>query len=140
MADIFSSIRRSEIMSSIKGKNTKPELRVRKVLHRLGFRFRLHDKRLPGTPDIVLKKYKTVIFVNGCFWHGHTECRRGVSMPKSRTEFWQNKISNNRERDVKKIEELKKIGWKVISVFECELKSRNIENTINTIHHSLIKT
>jgi len=131
--DIFSVAKRSELMRSIKGKNTQPEILIRRLLHRSGFRFRLHDKKLPGTPDIVLKKYKTVILINGCFWHGHTSCKRGVSLPKTRTDFWKAKIEKNRERDKSNIEKLQQLGWKVLTVYECELKTKNLTKTIETL-------
>jgi len=102
-------------MSQIKGKNTKPELLVRKFLFSKGYRYRLHDKKLPGKPDIILPKYKTVIFVHGCFWHGHKECKYFV-VPKTRNEWWLNKINGNVSNDLKKSSDLKKEGWKVITV------------------------
>lgn len=138
MADIFSPERRKMIMSNIKGKNTKPELLLRRGLHSLGLRFRLHDKSLPGTPDIVLKKFKTAIFVNGCFWHGHDTCKRGILLPKTRTDFWSNKIENNKARDKRNIEQLKTIGWNVIVVFECELKAKNLQNTLKSLQSTLM--
>ena len=119
-------------MSCIKGKNTKPEEIVRKYLFSQGFRYRKNDKRLPGTPDIVLPKYKTVIFVNGCFWHGHQGCRYFV-VPKTNTEFWMNKIDTNRIRDQKKMSELETMGWKVIVIWECELKPGKQDDTLGKI-------
>ena len=119
--DVHDKETRSYNMSCIKGKNTKPEELVRKFLFANGFRYRKNDKRLPGSPDIVLPKYKTVIFVNGCFWHGHEGCKYFV-WPKSNKEFWENKIKANIERDNKKINQLVERGWKVITVWECELK------------------
>ena len=119
-------------MSCIKGKNTKPEEIVRKYLFSQGFRYRKNDKRLPGTPDIVLPKYKTVIFVNGCFWHGHQGCRYFV-VPKTNTEFWMNKIDTNRIRDQKKMSELETMGWKVIVIWECELKPGKQDDTLEKI-------
>lgn len=119
-------------MSCIKGKNTNPEEIVRKYLFSQGFRYRKNDKRLPGTPDIVLPKYKTVVFVNGCFWHGHEGCRYYV-VPKTRTDFWLNKINNNIERDRRKNVELEKLGWKVITVWECELKSKRINESLYSL-------
>lgn len=123
-------------MSCIKGKNTKPEEIVRKYLFSQGFRYRKNDKRLPGTPDIVLPKYKTVIFVNGCFWHGHQGCRYFV-VPKTNTEFWMNKIDTNRIRDQKKISELEAMGWKVIVIWECELKTGKREDTLSSLVNQL---
>ena len=119
-------------MSCIKGKNTKPEEIVRKYLFSQGFRYRKNDKRLPGTPDIVLPKYRTVIFVNGCFWHGHQGCRYFV-VPKTNTEFWMNKIDANRARDQKKISELEAMGWRVIVIWECELKQGKQDDTLRRI-------
>ena len=119
-------------MSCIKGKNTKPEEIVRKYLFSQGFRYRKNDKRLPGTPDIVLPKHKTVIFVNGCFWHGHQGCRYFV-VPKTNTEFWMNKIDTTRIRDQKKMSELETMGWKVIVIWECELKPGKQDDTLGKI-------
>ncbi len=121
MSDILSKEKRSWNMSRIKGKDTKPELLVRSLLHRMGYRFRLHRKDLPGKPDIVLPKYNTVIFVHGCFWHRHKDCKYAYN-PKSRASFWQNKFKENIERDNKKQAELKKIGWEVIVIWECDLR------------------
>jgi len=112
---------RSKNMTAIKSKNTNPEIKVRKLLHSLGYRFRLHKKELPGSPDIVLKKYKTVVFVHGCFWHRHKECKY-ASNPKTREEFWNKKFLSNIERDIKVRERIKAAGWKSIVVWECELK------------------
>lgn len=119
-------------MSRIKGKNTKPEELVRKYLFSQGFRYRKNDKRLPGSPDIVLPKYKTVIFVNGCFWHGHEGCKHFV-WPKSNEEFWKNKIETNIARDKKKTQVLEELGWRVIVVWECELKSVKREKTLKDL-------
>lgn len=119
--DVHDKKTRSYNMSQIKGKNTKPEELVRKYLFAHGFRYRKNDKRLPGSPDIVLPKYKTVIFVNGCFWHGHEGCRYFV-WPKSNPEFWKNKIEANISRDKNKIGLLESQDWKVIVIWKCELK------------------
>lgn len=129
MADVHDLKTRSYNMSRIKGKDTKPELLVRKFLFANGFRYRLHDKKLPGKPDIVLPKYKTLILVNGCFWHGHENCKYFV-LPKTRTEFWLNKIRSNIANDIKNLTALRKAGWKVIVVWECQLKK---EKTLNNI-------
>mgnify|MGYP000863008343 CR=1 FL=1 len=118
--DRISPQKRSEVMSRIKGKNTKPELVVRRLLHRMGYRFRLHRKDLPGKPDIVLPKWRTAIFVHGCFWHGH-ECPRG-STPASNVEFWSEKIRRNKERDQRAVSALGNAGWQVLTLWECELK------------------
>ena len=112
---------RSKNMAAIKSKNTNPEIKVRKLLHSMGYRFRLHKKELPGSPDIVLKKYKTVVFVHGCFWHRHKECKYATN-PKTREEFWNKKFLSNIERDIKVRERIKAAGWKSIVVWECELK------------------
>jgi len=107
-------------MSKIKNKDTDIELKVRKWLFAKGFRYRVNVRKLPGTPDIVLKKYNCVIFINGCFWHGH-DCKDG-HLPKSNTEFWEKKIGSNKARDLKNVEALQKEGWRVITIWECELK------------------
>lgn len=119
-------------MSQIKGKNTKPEMLVRKFLHANGFRYRLHVKALPGKPDIVLPKYKTVIFVHGCFWHGHEHCRYFV-VPKTRADWWLNKIKGNIANDEKAIDALQKEGWTVITIWECELKPSKLETTLASL-------
>ena len=123
MSDIFSSQKRSDIMSKIGGKNTKPEILVRKFLFSKGFRYRINVKTLPGKPDIVLPKYKTVIFINGCFWHGHN-CKKG-KLPSSNIDFWKEKISNNKSRDDKNSDLLIKLGWKVIIIWQCEISNVN---------------
>ena len=123
MSDIFSFQKRSDIMSKIGGKNTKPEILVRKFLFSKGFRYRINVKILPGKPDIVLPKYKTVIFTNGCFWHGHN-CKKG-KLPSSNIDFWREKISNNKSRDDKNSDLLIKLGWKVIIIWQCEISNVN---------------
>lgn len=123
MSDIFSLQKRSDIMSKIGGKNTKPEILVRKFLFSKGFRYRINVKTLPGKPDIVLPKYKTVIFINGCFWHGHN-CKKG-KLPSSNIDFWREKISNNKSRDDKNSDLLIKLGWKVIIIWQCEISNVN---------------
>ena len=115
------SEQRSRNMSAIKSKNTKPEIKVRKVLHSMGYRFRLHSKDLPGSPDIVLPKYKTVIFVHGCFWHRHENCKY-ASTPKTRQEFWNKKFTENINRDNLNQANLSLKGWKIIIIWECQLK------------------
>lgn len=132
MADVHSTQTRSYNMSQIKGKNTKPEMLVRRFLHANGFRYKLHDKTLPGKPDLVLPKYKTVIFVHGCFWHGHKDCRYFV-VPKTRTEWWLNKINGNTANDAKALKALMKEGWKIITVWECNLKPAKVEKTLKAI-------
>src|SRR5580704_4056457 len=118
--DVHSKATRSYNMSRIKGKDTKPEMLVRRFLHAQGFRYRLHVKDLPGKPDIVLPKYKTIIFIHGCFWHGHENCKY-YAIPKTRTEWWMNKINKNKNHDLSAIKLLKKKGWKIILVCECKL-------------------
>lgn len=134
--DVHDKETRSYNMSCIKGNNTRPEEIVRRYLFSQGFRYRKNDKRLPGTPDIVLPKYKTVIFVNGCFWHGHEGCRYFV-VPKTNTEFWTNKIETNRKRDIRKINDLQTLGWKVIVVWECQLKKPINHSTLKNISSEL---
>ena len=128
MADVHSKAVRSYNMSRIKGKDTKPEMLVRKFLFANGFRYRLHVKILPGKPDIVLPKYKTVIFIHGCFWHGHDGCKYFV-VPKTRTEWWLEKIIGNISSDNRNIEALKVFGWSIIVIWECELKRTNRDYT-----------
>ncbi len=122
MADIFSKDKRSELMSKVTGKETKPEIMVRKYLFSKGYRFRKNVKALPGSPDIVLSKYKTAIFVHGCFWHGH-DCRKG-RLPETNHDFWVDKITKNKDRDKRNISELTDSGWKVLVVWECELTNK----------------
>lgn len=132
MADVHSSQTRSYNMSQIRSKNTTPELLVRKLLFANGFRYRIHSKSLPGKPDIVLKKYKTAILIHGCFWHGHEGCKYFV-VPKTRTEWWLNKINRNIELDEINSRKLKKLGWKVINIYECQLKKDKIEKTLQKL-------
>lgn len=136
MADRITPEERSENMRKIKGKDTKPEILVRKYLFSKGYRFRKNDKRYPGKPDLILPKYKTAIFINGCFWHQHPGCRYAY-MPKSRTEFWKAKFERNCENDQMHYSELEKMGWKVIVIWECRLAKKifdeemlNLENKI----------
>lgn len=126
MTDIKSKEERSKNMSAIKGKNTKPEIIVRKYLFKHGFRYRINVSNMAGKPDIVLSKYKTVIFVNGCFWHLHKDCKYFV-WPKQNADFWQKKINGNVERDNRNYELLRNEGWKVLVVWECELKKKREE-------------
>ncbi|MCS2559729.1 MULTISPECIES: very short patch repair endonuclease [Bacteroidales] len=119
--DIFDKSKRSQLMAKVKQKNTAPEIIVRKFLFSKGFRYRINVKSLSGTPDIVLSKYKTVIFVHGCFWHGHT-CRAG-HLPSSNLDYWVTKIEKNIERDNRKINELEKLGWNVVVIWQCEIKA-----------------
>ena len=137
MTDVHDKKTRSFNMSQIRSKDTKPELMIRKYLHSKGFRYRLYEKKLPGKPDLVLPKYKTVIFVHGCFWHGHEGCKYYV-VPKTRTEWWLKKINRNKELDLINSEKLKTEGWNVITIYECELKNGKAEQTlINLINRIL---
>lgn len=129
MADVHESETRSYNMSQIRGKDTKPEMLVRKFLHSNGFRYRLHLKNLPGKPDLVLPKYNSVVLVHGCFWHVHEGCEY-FKIPDTRTEWWKEKLYGNKERDKANIRKLTDIGWDVIVVWECELKKENQEKTL----------
>ena len=132
MPDVHNKETRSFNMSQIKGKNTKPEMLVRKFLFRNGLRYKIHDKTLPGKPDLVFPKYKTVIFVHGCFWHGHKGCKYFV-IPKTRTEWWLTKISTNKRKDDKNIKKLQDGGWRVMTIWECELKPQKRKETLESI-------
>lgn len=137
MADVHSKETRSYNMSQIKGKNTKPEILVRKLLFSSGFRYRLHDKKLPGKPDIVLPKYKTAIFIHGCFWHGHEDCKYFV-VPKTRQDWWLNKINGNKNNDYKSLITLKEQGWNIVVLWECELKPTKIQKTFTKLLSKLL--
>ncbi len=139
MADVHTPEQRSYNMSQIHGRDTKPEEIIRKYLFSKGFRYRKNDARLPGKPDIVLPKYKTVIFVNGCFWHKHEGCKYFV-WPKNNAEFWKSKINRNVERDLAQRHELESLGWRVIVVWECELKKERLETTMAAITDLILKT
>ena len=136
MTDVHSKETRSYNMSRIGSKNTKPELLVRKFLHANGFRYRLHVKDLPGKPDIMLAKYKTLIFVHGCFWHGHQGCKYYV-VPKTRTEWWQNKINGNIAKDQSVKKSLTEVGWKVLDIWECQLKKQVIDGTLQSLKNEI---
>jgi DNA mismatch endonuclease, patch repair protein len=136
MADVHTKKQRSYNMSQIRSANTKPELLVRKFLHAQGFRYKLHDKTLPGKPDIVLPKYKTIIFIHGCFWHGHANCKY-FTIPKTRTQWWRNKIETNKANDVKAIKALRKEGWKVYVIWECKLKKGKVEKTLYKLFEAI---
>ena len=128
MSDMFSSEKRSEIMSKVHSSNTTPEIRVRKLLHSLGYRFRLHRRDLPGNPDIVLPKYKTVIFVHGCFWHGCPTCRHARIRPVANAEYWELKLNRTLERDKNNLSSLEQLGWRVVILWECKTrKSKAVE-------------
>ena len=136
MADIKSKESRSYNMSRISGKDTKPEELVRKYLFSKGFRYRKNVRTLPGSPDLVLPKYHTVIFVSGCFWHGHKNCKYFV-WPKSNTEFWRKKIEANMERDKGKKSQLEDMGWTVLTVWECELRPKERQTTLERLENTL---
>jgi DNA mismatch endonuclease (patch repair protein) len=137
MTDVHDNKTRSFNMSRIKGKNTKPEILIRKFLFAKGFRFRLHDNKLPGNPEIILRKYKIVIFVNGCFWHGHKGCQY-FGLPKTRTEWWLEKIKGTMVRDKNAEISLNILGWRVIVIWECQLKKNNLTNTISRLIADII--
>ena len=137
MPDVMTPQQRHVCMSHIRSKNTKPEQLVRQALWHKGFRYRLHVKDLPGKPDIVLPKYKAAIFINGCFWHGHDGCKDFV-IPKSNTAFWLGKIGKNKERDTRDGVALASAGWKVITIWECELKKPVIEATLDSLVQALV--
>lgn len=139
MADTMTPEQRHNCMAAVKGKDTKPEFIVRKYLFSRGLRFRIQVRELPGNPDIVLPKYKTVIFVNGCFWHGHEGCKYS-RLPKSNIEFWQTKIKRNIARDIRNEAELKVLGWRVIRVWECDIrKVTGREEYFNRLYNSITR-
>jgi DNA mismatch endonuclease (patch repair protein) len=127
--DVFSKSKRSDIMSIVSGKDTKPEILVRKYLFSKGFRYRKNVKNLQGKPDIVLPKYKTIIFIHGCFWHGHENCEAS-KLPASNVDYWTKKITSNISRDSQSIQSLNEAGWNVIIVWECDLKVKNREKRL----------
>lgn len=137
--DTLTKEQRHYNMSRIRGKDTQPELAVRKYLFSRGLRYRKNDKRLPGHPDIVLPKYKTVVFVNGCFWYGHEGCRFFV-WPKQNEEFWKNKITTNIERDTTNYQKLRAEGWKVVVVWECELRTTQIEQSLLNLYIDIVNS
>lgn len=137
MADVHDKVTRSYNMSRIRSRNTKPEMIVRKFLFSKGFRYRLHNKTLPGTPDMVFPKYKTVIFIHGCFWHGHWGCKHFV-IPQTREEWWLAKIDRTRELDEMNLKKLTELGWNVIAIFECELKIEKREETFYSLIRRLV--
>lgn len=132
MVDIVDTKTRSRMMSKIRGKDTKPELVLRRALHARGFRFRLHAKSMAGRPDIVFSKYRAVVFVHGCFWHRHRGCPN-ATMPSTREEFWQKKFVENIKRDQRNIDQLQEAGWRVLIVWECELTRRSIDSTLERV-------
>ncbi len=136
MSDTLSPQQRHDCMSKIHSTSTKPEIRLRKELWRKGFRYRKNDKRLPGTPDIVLSKYRTVIFVHGCFWHGHKGCKK-YTIPKTNTDFWIHKVERNQRRDEDVWRELESKGWSVVIVWECELEKKQFNETIIRVEREI---
>lgn len=132
MADLYPKEKRSYLMSRIRSQNTRPEMIVRKFLFSKGFRYRVNVKKLPGSPDIVLRKYRTVLFIHGCFWHGHENCKI-AHIPKTRTEWWKKKINRNIERDGNTRAELKKMGWRTMVVWECQLAPKQRASTLQGI-------
>lgn len=139
MADTVSKEKRSEIMSHVTGKETKPEIIVRKYLFARGLRYRKNVKRLPGTPDIVFPKYKTAVFVNGCFWHGHKGCKYS-HLPSSKFEYWEKKIADNIERDERKKRELEGLGYRVLIIWQCQLKSNTKIETLEALYHNIVNS
>ena len=139
MADTVSKEKRSEIMSHVTGKETKPEIIVRKYLFARGLRYRKYVKRLPGTPDIVFPKYKTAVFVNGCFWHGHKGCKYS-HLPSSNFEYWEKKIADNIERDERKKRELEGLGYRVLIIWQCQLKSNTKIETLEALYHNIVNS
>lgn len=137
MADNHTIAQRHVNMAAIHSSSTKPELNLRHALWRLGFRYRVNDKSLPGKPDIVLPKYRTVIFVHGCFWHGHKDCKK-YTIPKSNIDYWTTKIARNQQRDQDSWRQLEAKGWNVIIVWECELKKKRIQDTIDKLSTSIL--
>jgi len=128
---------RSWNMSQVKGKDTKPELKVRSWLFKNGYRYRKNDKRLPGKPDVVMPKYRVVIFVHGCFWHRHPGCKN-TRTPKSNIEFWETKFSRNVENDKRHVRELEDLGWRVITIWECELGNKTFEDTMKRVEQEIL--
>ena len=139
MKDVFSKKKRSEVMSKIRKTDTKPELIVRRFLFSLGFRYRIYNKNLPGNPDIVLSKYKILVFINGCFWHAHDNCKLN-RMPKSNLHYWMPKILGNKERDIKNRKQLRKLGWKVFTVWECDLSNKKQDKTLNKLYNKILNS
>jgi DNA mismatch endonuclease (patch repair protein) len=137
MVDVHTKEIRSYNMSRIRSKNTKPELLVRRKLYELGFRYRLHVKHLPGKPDIVLNKFKVIIQVNGCFWHGHDGCKY-FKIPKTNTEWWKNKIQKTKHADLANNKKLEELGWKVITIYECQLSLNNIDFIVNDLKNTIL--
>ena len=125
-------------MAAIHSSSTKPELKLRRALWRLGFRYRINEKHLPGKPDIVLPKYRTVVFIHGCFWHGHKDCKN-YTVPKTNTEFWTAKVARNKERDQEVWRKLEAKGWSVVIVWECQLKKVNLDDTVARVSAEIVR-
>ena len=136
--DVLTPEQRRRCMSAVRGSDTKPELRLRRALHALGFRYRLHDRSLPGTPDLVFPGKGIVVFVNGCFWHRHN-CKSGRSLPQTRGDFWQKKLRDNRNRDARNLRRIRELSWKVIVVWECQLEGRALDRTLRRVFGFLKK-
>ena len=136
MADTLSQTERSERMSRIRGKNSVAEMRLRRLIHGMGFRYRLHVKTLPGTPDLVFPSRKAVIFMHGCFWHRHQDCRL-ARMPKSRVAFWREKLEANKQRDEENVRRLNEMGWRVLVVWECQMKEKDLNEVSNVVRRFL---
>lgn len=139
MSDIHDKKTRSYNMSRVRSENTNPEILVRRFLHSKGFRFRLYSKDLPGKPDVILPKYKTAIFIHGCFWHGHSQCKY-FNVPKTNSDWWYRKIENSKIRDSKNEKRLKELGWNVIVIWSCQLKGNNQGATLNNLFQSILST
>lgn len=132
MADVFTPEQRHNCMSKVRSTNTRPEIKLRKALFEKGFRYRVNVKTLPGKPDIVLPKYRTAIFVNGCFWHGHSGCKY-YTVPETNVEFWVEKVRKNKERDAVNVQRLESLSWSVVTIWECELKSKAFADTVTRV-------
>jgi len=137
MADIFTPEKRRQIMRAVGSRDTKPEILLRKALFKMGYRFRLYRTDLPGSPDLVFPKYKAIIFVNGCFWHGHN-CKRGNRIPATNSDYWRRKIERNRQNDRKALASLQQIGWRCLTVWECDVTPNNLQKLCNEISDWLI--
>ena len=138
MTDVLTTAQRQLNMSRIRGKDTKPEMLVRRDLHARGLRYRLHERKLPGRPDLVFPKHHTAVFIHGCFWHGHYNCKYFV-VPKTRTDWWLTKINRNKQVDLENLSKLSYAGWKIFIIFECELKTDNRIKSLNKLYNKLKK-
>ena len=136
MTDTLTQLERSERMSGIRSKDSAAEMRLRRMIHHMGYRYRLHVKKLPGTPDLVFPARKSIIFMHGCFWHRHQDCRL-ARMPKSRVEFWWDKLEANKRRDAENIQRLRELGWHVLVIWECQMKEKNLTEVSNLVRRFL---